>query len=200
MKKSINIPIFPLALVVLPGETESLHIFEPRYIKLVNEIFLKNKIFGIPFVFIDKTFSYGTTVHIKEITHSYPDGSMDILVDGLKVIRIESLYENEDINEYSTADINYLSNCQARDIVPLINDFNAYKATLQAELRSKFTDQETPGIFEIAKHLSLTELEKFELIKFEKSAQRMQYLRNKIKLLYAINKQADKLSDDFYLN
>ena len=31
------IPIFPLSVVVYPGEELNLHIFEPRYKQLVNE-------------------------------------------------------------------------------------------------------------------------------------------------------------------
>lgn len=37
------IPIFPLGLVVYPGEQVILHIFEPRYKQLINECFENKK-------------------------------------------------------------------------------------------------------------------------------------------------------------
>ncbi len=200
LNKTIDIPMFPLSLVVLPGETESLHIFETRYKKLVNDTFNDNKFFGIPFIHIDELHPYGTTVRIKEITNTYPDGTMDILVEGLKVIHIEMLHENENQNQYDTATVKILPSCQPRDIIPLIEAFNSYKESLHEEIQSTFTDQEQPGIFEIARHLSLTELEKFELIKLEKSTKRMRYLINKIRLLIEINKRSDQLNNEFYLN
>jgi hypothetical protein len=44
------IPIFPLNVVLYPGETLNLHIFEPRYKELVKECFGNTKPFGIPAV------------------------------------------------------------------------------------------------------------------------------------------------------
>ncbi len=40
------IPIFPLALVVYPGEELNLHIFEPRYKQLITECHELKKNFG----------------------------------------------------------------------------------------------------------------------------------------------------------
>ncbi len=37
------IPIFPLSIVVFPGEKVHLHIFEPRYKQLINECFETKK-------------------------------------------------------------------------------------------------------------------------------------------------------------
>ena len=53
------IPIFPLELVVYPGEPLHLHIFEPRYKQLINEIANSRDRFGIP----DKKVRVGTDVN-----------------------------------------------------------------------------------------------------------------------------------------
>ena len=44
------IPIFPLSIVVYPGEDLNLHIFEPRYKQLIAECIATKKPFGIPAV------------------------------------------------------------------------------------------------------------------------------------------------------
>ncbi len=45
-----NIPLFPLGIVVLPGETRFLHIFEQRYKNLFEDIDKADGCFGIPFI------------------------------------------------------------------------------------------------------------------------------------------------------
>ena len=62
------IPIFPLNIVVYPGEGLNLHIFEPRYRQLIKECHEKAKPFGIPAVIEKRLQDYGTVVHVKEIT------------------------------------------------------------------------------------------------------------------------------------
>jgi len=44
------IPIFPLGIVVYPGENLNLHIFESRYKQLIQECYSDAKPFGIPSV------------------------------------------------------------------------------------------------------------------------------------------------------
>ena len=42
------IPIFPLSIVVYPGESLNLHIFEERYKQLITECYAEKKSFGVP--------------------------------------------------------------------------------------------------------------------------------------------------------
>jgi Lon protease-like protein len=42
------VPIFPLSIVVYPGETLNLHIFEPRYKQLIADCFANKKPFRDP--------------------------------------------------------------------------------------------------------------------------------------------------------
>ena len=48
------IPIFPLEIVVYPGEKLNLHIFEPKYKQLISECYKNKKPFGIPPVLKNK--------------------------------------------------------------------------------------------------------------------------------------------------
>ncbi len=72
------IPIFPLGIVVYPGESLNLHIFEPRYKQLINECHLEGKNFGIPSVFKNKLNEFGTLVKITELVGVTDNGEMDI--------------------------------------------------------------------------------------------------------------------------
>src|SRR6202000_1034102 len=82
------IPIFPLSIVVYPGEKVNLHIFEPRYKQLVNECYAEKKPFGIPAIINDKLNEMGTLMVITEIVNTSENGEMDIKTEGLSVFRI----------------------------------------------------------------------------------------------------------------
>ena len=82
------IPIFPLSIVVYPGENLNLHIFESRYKQLINECYSEKKSFGIPTVINDKVSEMGTLMNIEEIVSTSENGEMDIKTKGVSVFRI----------------------------------------------------------------------------------------------------------------
>ncbi len=82
------IPLFPLSIVVYPGEALNLHIFEPRYKQLITDCFANKKPFGIPAVINNKVMDFGTLVTINEISTTYDNGEMDIKTTGVDVFNI----------------------------------------------------------------------------------------------------------------
>ena len=84
------IPIFPLSIVVYPGESLNLHIFEPRYKQLINECFTQKKLFGIPAVIESRLQDFGTLIRISEITTIHDNGEMDIKTNGEKLLESNS--------------------------------------------------------------------------------------------------------------
>ncbi|AQG81547.1 LON peptidase substrate-binding domain-containing protein [Spirosoma montaniterrae] len=83
-----TLPLFPLNLIVYPGEDLNLHIFEPRYRQLVNECLEDEKTFGIPAFINNKLPGYGTEMHVVALHKRYDDGRMDIKTKGLTVFRL----------------------------------------------------------------------------------------------------------------
>ena len=80
------IPIFPLSIVVYPGELLNLHIFEPRYKQLVKECIEYKKPFGIPAVINDNISELGTMISVTELVKEYED------VLSFLIIRTSFLY------------------------------------------------------------------------------------------------------------
>src|ERR1700722_19507624 len=97
------LPIFPLDLVVYPGQLLNLHIFEPRYKQLINECKAGKKTFGIPSVFKDVLNEYGTEMELLEVSKVYPGGEMDIKTRGIKVFRIMEVLREVPQKLYSAA-------------------------------------------------------------------------------------------------
>ncbi len=80
MKSSI--PIFPLKLVVFPLSLYPLHIFEPRYKKMINRCIKADSGFGIVSKVSDEISSVGTYVRINNVLKKYDNGELDIIVRG----------------------------------------------------------------------------------------------------------------------
>jgi hypothetical protein len=198
LKNKQNIAIFPLSLVVLPGETQMLHIFEQRYISLVNDAFIENKNFVIPYLKINEVKNIGTLVKLKEIQQRYPDGRMDILVEGVKVIKVNEIHTSQNEEICDTANIEYIRSCEAVDLSPLKNIFNKYLE--HDDFSEELPDGFVPGLFSIARQIPLTEYEKYQFINQASNIHRTKYLFNKIQMLIIINNRASRLKDKFYLN
>ena len=83
-----SLPLFPLNLVLLPYELLPLHIFEPRYKKIVKDHIEENKPFGIILNEGDIVFTKGCRVKIQKIYKKYSNGEYDILVQGVEQFRL----------------------------------------------------------------------------------------------------------------
>jgi Lon protease-like protein len=129
------IPIFPLEIVVFPGETIPLHIYEKRYIKLVADILNKDKIFGILPVMEKKIASVGTSIIIEQIVSAYEDGRMDILCRGLQPFKTIRLIPSENPEDYHTANISWIDQHNETSLVlqeqalALYHEFHSYIQT-----------------------------------------------------------------------
>jgi ATP-dependent Lon protease len=77
-----QIPIFPLDLVVFPGTTYPLHIFEERYKAMIGLCLADDSHFAIHLKSTGILHPIGTVVDVT-LLRRYEDGRMDILVKGL---------------------------------------------------------------------------------------------------------------------
>lgn len=90
------IGLFPLGLVLLPGEIVPLHIFEERYKLLVNERRDGGDEFGIVFAEEDGVREIGCTAAVVEVLEELEDGRMNILVEGRRRFRLLDLVQPDD--------------------------------------------------------------------------------------------------------
>jgi Lon protease-like protein len=99
------LPLFPLDLVLLPGVPLPLHIFEPRYKEMIKECLEKKSPFGVIRVKQESFVNTGCTAEIINVLKTYPDGRMNILVEGQK--RFEVLQVNQE-RSFLQAEVFYL--------------------------------------------------------------------------------------------
>jgi len=78
----VTLGLFPLNLILFPESRIALHSFEPRYKTLISECLERGVEFGINFVDEGHMHTVGCAAKVVEVTASYDDGSMDIIVEG----------------------------------------------------------------------------------------------------------------------
>ena len=100
-----RIPLFPLDVVLLPGMTLPLHIFEPRYKAMIGRCLREHIEFGMILAQDSSASSVGCTAEITRKIKDYSDGRMDILVEGRAVFRLIELLDD---NEYYEGVVGYL--------------------------------------------------------------------------------------------
>src|ERR671916_1040313 len=82
-------PLFPLGLVLLPGETVPLHIFEERYKLMIGECLDEESEFGIVWLADDGLKDVGCAARIDKVIERFDDGRLMILVEGTTPFRLE---------------------------------------------------------------------------------------------------------------
>ncbi len=102
------LPLFPLQLVVFPGERLKLHIFEPRYRQLIADCEADADPFGIPAYIDGKVAEYGTAVTLERIITRYEDGELDIESCGLYPFRIIEYTRTMPNKLYAGAKVEFL--------------------------------------------------------------------------------------------
>ena len=196
------IPIFPLAIVVYPGEELNLHIFEPRYKQLIIDSKRDNKPFGIPSVINDKVSEMGTLMELIEITKIYDNGEMDIRTKGIKVFRMLELVKTIPEKLYSGAIVNYPENYAngSRFLMEkIISGIRQLHNLLKVNKSFKKADEELWS-YEVAHHVGLSLVEAYDLLQLMHELQREEYLRQHLLKVLPVVTEMELLKDRIQLN
>ncbi len=101
------IGLFPLGIVLLPGEVVPLHIFEERYKTLIGER-LEDGEFGIVLAEEDSVRECGTSARVAQLIEELDDGRLNVLVQGVRRFRIVEVFTPDDQEaEYLSAEVEY---------------------------------------------------------------------------------------------
>jgi uncharacterized protein len=196
------IPIFPLGIVVYPGEQLNLHIFEPRYKQLIKECFETKKPFGIPSVINEKLSEMGTLMQVVEISKEYEDGKMDIKTEGLKIFRILELIKELPEKLYSGAIVHYPVNHEKgkRNLMQaVVEGIKALHKVLKVDKDFKKPDEELWS-YDVAHHAGLSLQEEYELLELLYELQRQEYLKRHLTRVLPLLAEMESLKEKVKLN
>ncbi|HLK28146.1 MAG TPA: LON peptidase substrate-binding domain-containing protein [Puia sp.] len=197
------IPIFPLSIVVYPGENLNLHIFEPRYKQLINECFKEAKSFGIPSIVNNEVQEMGTLVQVTEIVTVHDNGEMDIKTKGLSVFRILELIKSVPDKLYSGAIVNHpvnLMNTGKKELMlKVVNAIRELHRLLKINKDFNKPDDELTS-YDIAHHAGLSLDEEYELLKLLREEQRQEFLKRHLSKVLPVIAQMETLKEKVKLN
>ncbi len=169
-----RIPLFPLELVVFPGEHLRLHVFEPRYKQLIAECRDNNATFGIPAYVNGGVAEYGTEMTLEEISKTYDNGEMDILTKGQRAFRLERFVRSVEGKLYSAGDVTFLENREAASSFPreeLAKRFRRLQELLETGYERE--DFDVPNLsFQLAQEVGLTLYQKVKLLSLDSESER----------------------------
>ena len=196
------IPIFPLEIVVYPGEKLNLHIFEDRYKQLVEECYKDKKLFGIPSVLKNKISEVGTLVQITEIVKQYDDGKMDIKTEGVSIFRVLEVIDSIPAKLYSGAIVKHLPNDESgvsKQLQRIVDGMRELHRLLNVKKEFDKPDDALKS-YDIAHHAALSLEEEYELLCLLQEDQRIEYLRRHLKKIIPVVAGVENLKKKIQLN
>lgn len=119
-------PLFPLGLVLLPGELVPLHIFEDRYKLMIGNCIEGETEFGIVWLADGGLREVGCTARVAQVLERMEDGRMNILVRGERPFQLVRRIEDM---PYPAGDVEFLD-----------DDDSALDEELAAEARESYAD------------------------------------------------------------
>ncbi len=177
MARIAKMPLFPLGLVLYPNERLPLHIFEPRYKQMTEWCLATNNPFGIVFFDEGKLAEVGCTARIASILERYPDGRMDLLVNGEQRFNVAQLFNDR---AYLTADVELIDEpgeAPKRELQERVITQHMRLLELAGRtVRPSLYENEPALSYVIAPNAGLTPQQKQEVLELLTENQRIDYL------------------------
>ena len=175
----LELPIFELPLVLLPGEQVPLHIFEERYKRMIGTSLEQGEPFGIVLRDDEGARSVGCTARVEDVLERFDDGRMNIVVSGEAPFKVLDRFES---TEYPAGEVELM----AEEEVPPIDEEAASAAREAfAELAEKATGErpepeelDGASAYAIAARIELPPDTKQRLLETRDEDERMTLLAN----------------------
>lgn len=199
---NFKIGLFPLKVVVFPGEKLNLHIFEPRYKQLIRDVSDQKSSFGILPLIEEELRSIGALMRLRKIEQVYSDGRMDIKTEciGLyktlgKVTEAEGqLYKSAIISPmHIDDDGNLVKNIE---IIELIRKL--YKVL---NIKKNLPDKKAmPISYKIGHHIGLNIEQEYALLALPTEEERQNYILDHLQTLLPIAREMEEMRKKIAMN
>ena len=176
---AVELPIFELPLVLLPGELVPLHIFEDRYKRMIARCLEDGEPFGI--VFRDDDGSarrIGCEARVTEVTERFDDGRLNIIVTGERPFKV---LERFDAPEFPAGEVEPIDAEAGEDGEPADDGPRAREAFAELIRRVGGEPPEPEGLdaldsYGIASRVELPPETKQRLLELRSEPERMRIL------------------------
>ncbi len=204
MTGEIEIPLFPLNVVLFPESKIPLYIFEERYKKMIGECLSNSSVFGIN-LFSDKNIHItGCSAKVEEVTERLENGEMNIIVRGVQRYKIIS-YELSiagyytGIIEYTDEESGEYDKVKMEKAVKIYNDLVeiVYKGSVKRiDLNDiKWHKGNSTVTFTMAEKSGLSLIERQKILEMDNENMRLDFMLKYFSEVIPKVTEADKISN-----
>ncbi|MFD2787265.1 LON peptidase substrate-binding domain-containing protein [Hymenobacter rubripertinctus] len=197
-----QLALFPLNLVVFPGEKLNLHIFEPRYRQLVRDCLQDGITFGVPPYLNGAVSELGTEMRLLSVEKSYASGELDIRSKAVGLFRVDEFFRELPGKLYAGATIEPVADDAAAD--PVLHD--QIRALIQQlydilGLRRLFQDL-TPDfrVYDVAHQLGLSTEQEYQLLEATSEVERQHLALQHLAHILPVLQETERLKERVRLN
>lgn len=202
------LPLFPLQIVVFPQEGLNLHIFEPRYIQLINDCVQMQRPFGIATVINGQVQERGALMHVTEQSKGFEVGGLlgesggDIRTNAVSTFRILEIVKSVPDKLYQGA-IVHMDERERGDLpsIPpqLLTLVRELHGLLNIDKKFPLPDAELRS-FDVAHHLGLSIDEEYQLRELQEERQRQEFIRRHLGRVLPTLQAMEQLKERARLN
>lgn len=196
------LPLFPLQLVVYPGEKLNLHIFEPRYKQLMQVCENDDITFGIIPFLDSRLMSFGTEVILADVEKRYDNGELDVRTQGIGLFHLDEFFKTVPGKLYPGGHITRV------DIV--YDGSKKIGGHLLSMVRSLFhllgIEKELPAdpdrfsAYDIGHYVGLSQQQEYELLCMTGESERCEYLIEHLEHLLPTVRETEELKRKARMN
>jgi hypothetical protein len=195
MSEILQIPMFPLTLLPIPGELVPLHIFEPRYRQLLTDAENLDIGFGIYCNHDVNRGMLGSLMKLESVIKRYPGGESDIIVRCVDFFTMDKLYRTYKTKLYPGGDVRLQKiDLNAMPGVELHELFLIYQTR-----RNINNHISSFNIFQIAHELNFDLFDRYKFLNAPVD-KREAFLITQLKFQIHVLRQEEKSKDVFHLN
>ncbi len=197
------LPMFPLRIVVFPGEKLNLHIFEPRYKQLVGECESQGITFGIPAFIDNKLAEIGTEIRLLSIEKRHENGEMDICTEGIGLFKVVDFYTQAVGKMYGAADVIDLPKTDSVGNFLLNEEILTYTIELFQilNIHKKLPESAaTLKTYDIAHYVGFTVEQEYEFLCIGDESLRQNYMLSHLKRIMPVVQEVEHLRQRALLN
>jgi len=195
MSEVVQIPMFPLAILPLPGELVPLHIYEPRYRQLLQDAEINDINFGIYFSHESNEQKIGSLMKLESVIKRYPGGEADIIVKCEDIFNMNLLLRKYKSKMYPGGDVKVWN--VEKNIFPGPELYNLFLLYLKHRNISQHLT--IFNLYQIANELSLDISDRYKFLTASED-KREAFIVNRVKFQMHILHQEERSKDNYHLN
>ncbi len=194
--------MFPLKLVVFPGENLNLHIFEERYRQLISDCEEEGIRFGIPSFTDGKVSEYGTEIELSEVSRKYPGGESDIKTLGIRRFRVLDFRKVSEGKLYGSALVEYIDEDLVGDASMNYQIIERVKELFEVmNIKKDINDDpSTLQTFSLGHHVGFNPEQEYEFLCLANETERQDYMLNHLSKIIPPAREMMKLRERVKMN